>query len=68
MIIDCDTCLARGERCHDCVISVLLGPPVERPVELDAAERTAIGRLADAGLVPPLRLMSDSPVPIQGIA
>jgi hypothetical protein len=34
---------------------VLLGAPPEG-VELDAAEQTAIGVLADTGLVPPLRL------------
>ena len=25
--IDCDTCLVRGLSCHDCVVTVLLGPP-----------------------------------------
>jgi hypothetical protein len=53
--IDCDTCQVRGLACGDCVITVLLGAPPEG-VELDAAERAAIGVLADTGLVPPLRL------------
>ena len=24
--IDCDTCVVRGLACHDCVVTVLLGP------------------------------------------
>jgi hypothetical protein len=36
------------------VITVLLNMP--GPVELDVEEQTAFVRLADAGLVPPLRL------------
>jgi hypothetical protein len=56
MLIDCDTCIARGDACRDCVVTVLLdGPPA--PVEIDADERAAIGSLAGAGLVPPLRLV-----------
>ena len=27
--IDCDSCLVRGLACHDCVVTVLLGPPPE---------------------------------------
>jgi hypothetical protein len=27
MLIDCDTCTARGEGCADCVVTVLLGAP-----------------------------------------
>ena len=27
--IDCDTCEVRGLACHDCVVTVLLGPPPE---------------------------------------
>ena len=26
--IDCDTCVVRGLHCHDCVVTVLLGPPL----------------------------------------
>ena len=57
MIIDCDQCEVRGLACGDCVVTVLLGAPPEG-TELDLAERTAIGVLADAGLVPPLRLVT----------
>jgi hypothetical protein len=67
MLIDCDTCVARGDACRDCVMTVLLRrPPI--PVDLDEEERAAIGSLADAGLVPPLRLVRPMPPPERGIA
>jgi hypothetical protein len=67
MLIDCDTCVARDLACRDCVVSVLLDrPPI--PVELDDAEQAAIERLSSAGLVPPLRLVSDSSRNIREIA
>ncbi|MEO6885782.1 MAG: hypothetical protein ABI232_05775 [Jatrophihabitantaceae bacterium] len=68
MLIDCDTCIARGDRCHDCVITVLLGMPTDQAVELDAAEQAALTRLADAGLVPRLQLVPDISRSVQGIA
>ncbi len=54
--VDCDGCAARGPGCADCVISVLLGAPGN--VEFEDSEVEAMGVLADAGLVPPLRLVS----------
>ena len=54
--IDCDTCLVRGLACHDCVVTVLLGPPPE--LSLDAEEERALAVLADSGLVPPLRMVT----------
>ncbi|MGH8879574.1 MAG: hypothetical protein ACRD0P_19870, partial [Stackebrandtia sp.] len=59
MLIDCDRCEARGLACSDCVVSVLLGMP-EHGAELDGTEQRAIGVLAEAGLVPPLRLVVDA--------
>ena len=53
--VDCENCVARGDACGDCVISVLLGAPDR--IDLDAAERSALSALADQGLVPPLRLI-----------
>lgn len=53
--IDCDTCLVRGLACHDCVVTVLLGPPPELTIDED--ERRALDALAAGGLVPPLRLV-----------
>lgn len=70
MLIDCTTCVARDLACGDCVISVLLNsPPASAPghrhrsrvgndaVALDDDAFAALGHLADAGLVPPLRLV-----------
>lgn len=58
MIIDCDGCGVRGDACGDCVVAVLLGAPPD----LQADEQRAIGVLAEAGLVPPLRLVG----PVEG--
>ncbi len=58
--IDCDTCVVRGLACHDCVVTVLLGPPPE--LAFDDDERRALDVLADGGLVPPLRLVQ----PVEG--
>jgi hypothetical protein len=56
MLIDCDSCKVRGDACADCVVTVLLAPP--RRVEWDEDERRALGLLADAGLLPRLRLVT----------
>lgn len=48
--IECATCPERGVACGDCVVTVLLGPPL-----LDEEVTAAIAVLADHGLVPPLR-------------
>lgn len=53
--IDCDTCVVRGLHCHDCVVTVLLGPPRELLLEDD--EQAALQALAGGGLVPPLRMV-----------
>lgn len=53
--IDCERCQAPAGACGDCVVSVLLGAPADglwRHREL-----AAVAVLADAGLVPPLRLV-----------
>jgi hypothetical protein len=56
LVIDCDRCSMRGVGCDDCVVSVLLGgPPVDAP--FDETEQHALDVLADAGLVPPLRMV-----------
>jgi len=59
VLIDCDSCTVRGAACGDCVVTVLLGmPPVG--AELDPTEQAAISALAQHGLVPPLRLVTNS--------
>lgn len=56
MIIDCQTCVVRGDACSDCVVTVLLGSPPA----LDSEEQQALAVLSDSGLVPPLRLVAPS--------
>jgi hypothetical protein len=46
----------RGLACDDCVVTVLLGPNIPRR-QWDPDEMSALDALADAGLVPPLRLV-----------
>lgn len=55
--VNCDSCVARGASCQDCVITVLLGAPEGGAVDFEPAERSAIAALAESGLVPPLRLV-----------
>jgi hypothetical protein len=60
MLIDCDTCTGQGVHCHSCVIAVFLETPPEseRPrFQLDSDEQIALVHLAEAGLVPPLRMI-----------
>ena len=61
MEIDCDRCQMRGPGCQDCVVAVLepgnvTGFSSAAPGYLGEAEVKALGVLAAAGLVPPLRL------------
>jgi hypothetical protein len=60
--IDCDTCVVRPLACHDCVVTVLLGPPPE--LMFDDEEQRALAVLAQGGLVPPLRLVRSVPAPV----
>jgi hypothetical protein len=55
MLIDCDKCEARNLECDDCVVSVMLGRPVD-VVEIGDGERRALDVLAEGGMLPPLRL------------
>lgn len=61
MMIDCGRCAMRGAGCQDCVVSALEPANVTSYPEqargcLDQAEVRALRVLADAGMVPPLRL------------
>ena len=61
MEIDCGRCEMRGTGCQDCVITVLeprnvAGSSVSAADFLGEAEVKALGVLAAAGMVPPLRL------------
>ena len=61
VVIDCDTCVVRGLACHDCVVTVLLGPPPE--VGFDEEEQRARAVLAESGLVPRLRMVTPTTSP-----
>lgn len=57
MLIDCNQCaMQHTSACHDCVVSHLLAD-VLGPIEVDPEQAAALEVLADAGLVPGLRLM-----------
>ncbi len=55
MLIDCENCEVRNVGCADCVVSVMLGDPVET-LEIGDRERRALDILAEGGMLPPLRL------------
>lgn len=57
MIVDCDTCIARGPACGDCVVTVVLGAATAWGDD----EQRALAVLAGSGLVPPLRLTPPDP-------
>jgi hypothetical protein len=54
MLIDCDRCEMRDIACPDCVVTVVLAGGGQ--AEIGEEERLALRILADAQLVPPLRL------------
>jgi len=54
MTIDCGRCEMRGIGCRDCALAVIETRNVTG--YLPEAELRALGVLADAGLVPPVRL------------
>jgi hypothetical protein len=50
MLIDCDTCTARGTGCADCVVTVLLGaPPGWQGVDPVVVPMTARARTSSPG-------------------
>lgn len=59
MIIDCNACeLQATTACDECIVPVLLNQ-MSGPFDLADDEAQALDNLADAGLVTPLRLVSD---------
>jgi hypothetical protein len=71
MEIDCGRCEMRGAGCQDCVITALrpgnmAGFSAEVPGYLGEAEVRALGVLAAAGMVPPLRLSLPGPAVLAG--
>ncbi len=60
LVIDCTACLmAETAACDDCVVTYLTAQA--GPLVLEAEERQAIDALAEAGLVPRLRLVPGRP-------
>jgi hypothetical protein len=57
MLIECVTCRVRGLACGECVVTALLGEPDAGLADIDERERRALTVLADAGLIPPIRLI-----------
>jgi hypothetical protein len=57
MMIDCNECAMQHTlACRDCVVAHLLHDLIS-PIELDEDRVEALDVLADAGMVPQLRLM-----------
>lgn len=56
--IECASCaMQHSEHCRDCIVSVLLTPAARRSaLVIDADEHRALRELADAGLVPQIRM------------
>ncbi len=50
MIVDCETCPVREQRCEDCVVTALFIPGSSE-VPLDATEARAVSAFVLAGLV-----------------
>lgn len=61
LVIDCGCCVLRGRGCRDCVVSALLGEPGAGLPVLDAEEQRALHVMAQAGILPPLRLVHSVP-------
>jgi hypothetical protein len=60
MLIECDRCVMRDIACSDCVVTALLSAPGPDG-ELDESEFRALRVLADARMIPPLRLRVSLP-------
>jgi hypothetical protein len=61
LIIDCDVCVMDGSgACADCIVPMLLSG-TGGPTRIGDDEEAAIGALADAGLVSPIRLVVRGP-------
>lgn len=58
MIIDCAQCTMRDIACGDCVVGHFLEMGSPERVGLAPAEVRALAVLEEAGMVPPLRLLT----------
>lgn len=72
MEIDCGRCQMRGAGCQDCVVTILeprnmTNFSAAAPGYLEEAEMKALGVLAAAGLVPPLRFSPPASTILPGV-
>jgi len=58
MLVDCQSCVMRDLACGDCVVSLLIGP-IGGSIE---EHKDSFEVLANAGLVPPLRLLTNDAI------
>lgn len=57
-LIDCSTCQAEPETCTNCLMTFVANPEFGQPVRFSEPEKQALTIMADAGLLPSLRLAS----------
>ncbi len=57
-LIDCDKCQADPALCGDCLMAFMADPAFGEPVRFSEEERGALDVMAEAGLIPRLRLVS----------
>ena len=56
LLIDCEKCTKQeSSQCEDCVVTFLCGDNDSTAVIINLEEYRSIKKIADAGLVPPLR-------------
>ena len=71
MLIDCDTCTARGTGCADCVVTVLLGAPpgwqTDDPVVVALRDRTPAALQAEVQAEGRAEAAEDVVVPRPGV-
>jgi hypothetical protein len=58
MLISCETCaMQHTDHCNDCVVMAVVDPsPRTGALVIDADEERALRELADAGLIPEIRM------------
>lgn len=60
MVIDCSQCSRRDIACGDCVVGHFLDLAMPERIGLAQEEVRALAVLEEAGLVPPLQLLTGS--------
>lgn len=56
LVIDCDTCPVRHpDTCADCLVTFICSRQPDDALVIDVNDFRALGRLAEGGVVPPVR-------------